>query len=392
MAHLRLGVLGIRLLPKMRRTGPPERQKIQARYACLFRSYKSRKRKTEGYLSLEECRTLLSVLVGRDHLIVRMFIQLGLRPEELFALRRNDVGKELSGLMMDGFQATAEIRKSRGRRVPIIALTANAMDGERERCLAADMDDYLSKPVRVEELLSKLRRWIGPVPRAQALPAQCGEIGARAINEAERSALELELEHFVAGMGAEGVEREETDSLFSSFLETSAVLMGNLEETLPLRDQEVLANATHALKGSFATFGLKSLANLASQIETAGELGLWAGASEAFSIASSMYSNAREYMIHLGSGRNFSHALNTDGKHKENGSSEEIVGILICRRRGDYGPSPCERPGRDPVRSSVSTSRRRSKWFRVFRSVPSTSAIFAIASQVLTSSVTSSVS
>lgn len=55
--------------------------------------YKSRKRKTERYLSLEECRTLLSVMVGRDHLIVRMFIQFGLRPEVLFALRRNDVGK-----------------------------------------------------------------------------------------------------------------------------------------------------------------------------------------------------------------------------------------------------------------------------------------------------------
>jgi integrase len=56
--------------------------------------YKSRKRKSERYLSLDECRTLLAMLVGRDHLIVRMFIQLGLRPEELFALRRNDVGKE----------------------------------------------------------------------------------------------------------------------------------------------------------------------------------------------------------------------------------------------------------------------------------------------------------
>jgi len=56
--------------------------------------YKSRKRKSERYLSLDECRMLLAMLVGRDHLIVRMFIQLGLRPEELFALRRNDVGKE----------------------------------------------------------------------------------------------------------------------------------------------------------------------------------------------------------------------------------------------------------------------------------------------------------
>jgi integrase len=56
--------------------------------------YRSRKRKSERYLSIEECRTLLSALFGRDHLIVRMFIQLGLRPEELFALRRNDVGED----------------------------------------------------------------------------------------------------------------------------------------------------------------------------------------------------------------------------------------------------------------------------------------------------------
>jgi integrase len=56
--------------------------------------YKSRKRKSERYLSIEECRTLLSTLFGRDHLIARMFIQLGLRPEELFALRRNDVGED----------------------------------------------------------------------------------------------------------------------------------------------------------------------------------------------------------------------------------------------------------------------------------------------------------
>jgi integrase len=56
--------------------------------------YKSRKQKSERYLSLEECRALLSQLSGRDHLIVRLFIQLGVRPEELFALRRNDVHDE----------------------------------------------------------------------------------------------------------------------------------------------------------------------------------------------------------------------------------------------------------------------------------------------------------
>jgi integrase len=56
--------------------------------------YESRKRKSECYLSLDECRALLAELSGRDHLIVRLFIQLGVRPEELFALRRDDVHDE----------------------------------------------------------------------------------------------------------------------------------------------------------------------------------------------------------------------------------------------------------------------------------------------------------
>jgi len=70
---------------------------------------------------------------------------------------------------MDGFQATREIRsRERGTRIPIIALTASALPGDRERCVAAGMDDYLTKPVRLESLEESLLRWTQKPARAFA--------------------------------------------------------------------------------------------------------------------------------------------------------------------------------------------------------------------------------
>jgi CheY-like chemotaxis protein len=67
---------------------------------------------------------------------------------------------------MDGFEACKEIRRREGSgpRTPIVAITANAMKGDRERCLAAGMDDYVSKPFRQEDLRNVIERWIGQRP------------------------------------------------------------------------------------------------------------------------------------------------------------------------------------------------------------------------------------
>jgi two-component system sensor histidine kinase/response regulator len=82
---------------------------------------------------------------------------------------------------MDGFEATAQIRTRSARvccatQLPIVALTANAVEGDRERCLAAGMDDYLSKPFTRERLLATLQRWLPirrrPVAARRTAPAQ----------------------------------------------------------------------------------------------------------------------------------------------------------------------------------------------------------------------------
>ena len=77
---------------------------------------------------------------------------------------------------MDGYEATQALRireEGTGRRLPIVAMTANAMEGDRERCLAAGMDDYIPKPVRPETLRAVLERWLGPA----AARAESGDGG-----------------------------------------------------------------------------------------------------------------------------------------------------------------------------------------------------------------------
>ncbi len=124
----------------------------------------------------------LRVLVVEDNIVnqrvaARQLERLGCRveavssgPEALAALGRAPFDVVLMDVQMpgmNGFETTAEIRRTEqetGRYVPVIAMTAHAMDGYREKCLRAGMDDYVSKPVRVQELREKLERW---APRPQ---------------------------------------------------------------------------------------------------------------------------------------------------------------------------------------------------------------------------------
>jgi len=119
----------------------------------------------------------VNVLLAEDNLVnqrVAMAVmkKLGIKPdlavnglEALTAVQAKAYDLVLMDCQMpemDGFQATRAIRaqESVGQRVPIIAMTANAMQGDRERCLEAGMDDYLAKPVAILDLKTTLQRWL----------------------------------------------------------------------------------------------------------------------------------------------------------------------------------------------------------------------------------------
>jgi CheY-like chemotaxis protein/HPt (histidine-containing phosphotransfer) domain-containing protein len=187
--------------------------------------------------------------------------------------------------VMDGLEAAENIRRRGGRRVPIIALTANVMDGQRERCLQAGMDDYLAKPVGNDELAAKLRKWMTSVaePAGDTQPDAKADASAR-----------VELGHFLQGLRGAGIEGEEIEGLLDSFLESSSGLIERLESAIGSRNGPVAASAAHSLKGCFATFGFAALAQLASEVEIQSMAERWERVAELQAAALPLYREARQ--------------------------------------------------------------------------------------------------
>lgn len=160
--------------------------------------------------------------------------------------------------VMDGFEATRSIRAQEGRsgRLPIIAMTAGAQDEDRERCLSAGMDDYLSKPVDLAALDEALKRWVprGSTPEAEA-PAV----------DPERLAVLRELGP------ADG--RGLLPSAAGAFRRGVPTSVAALHQALDDGGGGALEQAAHTLKGSAASIGATGAASLCQELEDLGRNG-----------------------------------------------------------------------------------------------------------------------
>jgi CheY-like chemotaxis protein len=161
---------------------------------------------------------------------------------------------------LDGFEATHAIRATpSGKDLPIIALTAHALSGERERCLSHGMTDYLTKPLRGHELFAAVEGW-----------APSGADNVETPAAAESASPPVDVDAFREQMRLAGAESA-VDQILDTFLESTPQRINAIAEALSAGDATGIERAAHALKSSAATIGAKSLAALLQQLEIAGK-------------------------------------------------------------------------------------------------------------------------
>ncbi len=192
---------------------------------------------------------------------------------------------------MDGFSATTEIRrqeKANGRHLPIIALTANAMAGDREKCLAAGMDDYLGKPFKQKQLHEILQRWL---PERPATNEEVAIPDASTVRELPVTA-SIQAQSEVTGPGGDRpisqpspIDTKALDNIralqrngkpdilkktITLFCSDSPKMLESMQQAAALGDAGTLAMAAHRLKSSSANLGAAKLAAQCSQMEMLG--------------------------------------------------------------------------------------------------------------------------
>ena len=183
---------------------------------------------------------------------------------------------------MDGYALAGKIREEEQRRglprTPIIALTASALKGEAERCLAAGMDDYLAKPVAVAALAAALQRWLPHT--AVATDAAGGEadedtnasaaLASDGFPQLDDALLDFNVLHELSG-GDEG----DTAALLRDFLDATAQDLAQLAHERERGDIPAITRQAHKIKGAARLVGAIELAHAAHDLEAAGHIGAW---------------------------------------------------------------------------------------------------------------------
>ncbi len=244
------------------------------------------------------------ILVADDHrvnqqLAVLMLEKLGYRPdvvanglEVIEALSRKSYDLILmDGQMpeMDGYEASRKIRETermneshdegdlKARCIPIIALTANAMQGDREKCLAAGMDDYLAKPMKPDQLAEILAKWLPITEEANQTsngssdPQTADQLTQNEISAEITSHLDLTVLNHLRVMGGSTLVAK----MVAQFIKDTTIYVEKVQEAVESTNQPYFAEAAHGLKGVCGNMGVTAMRHLIYQLESHGKGRSW---------------------------------------------------------------------------------------------------------------------
>lgn len=206
---------------------------------------------------------------------------------------------------MDGFEATTEIRRWQHKgdsHLPIIALTASAMEGDREKCLEAGMDGYLSKPFTNQQLAGVIEHWL-----SSAGVKECRERTSEGLKKAS-SGREVRLK-----LASEGVlDRKALDRIralqrkdmpdiltrvVTLYLDTSPKLLQRIQAAIAESDGTKLSSAAHSLKSCSVSLGAEALAAICRELEERGRNNDLANAQAVLSVIESEYAAVRRTLV-----------------------------------------------------------------------------------------------
>jgi PAS domain S-box-containing protein len=238
-----------------------------------------------GQAALAPEKSRARILVADDNLVNRKVAlgqlqQLGYRAEAvasgievLEALEKREYDLILMDCQMpgmDGYEVTAEVRRREGedKHTPIIAVTADAMEEARKRCLDAGMDDYISKPVKVEALAAIIDRWTRGAGEKTEAPDE-DNFGAELLANMRK----------LAG----NVNPALLIEVIDIFLKDAPTRLEAMRAALAAGDAQAVGKAAHALKGGCAYVGATRMSDLCKRLEERGRAGSLEGMAEGLS-------------------------------------------------------------------------------------------------------------
>jgi PAS domain S-box-containing protein len=199
--------------------------------------------------------------------------------------------------IMDGYEATKELRRLYGNRHVVIAMTANAFKGDKEKCLASGMDDYISKPIALEQLQATLEHWSALLDIKNSLSAkgqeqkENGSIG-NAVGGSLSELLDIERLQQICGGDTEFQEE-----LMQAFVEDAQTYIEEAKIAVSLGDCKALSRHAHQIKGGSSTVAVYLMPDIAQRLETQAQLEQLEGAAEMVAELEAIMQRIKQFVV-----------------------------------------------------------------------------------------------